>query len=202
MKSPKEILHERSPYLHPIDKFEQQVVNDISLPEMSRAWIKLESYTLGDFEVYRQIDGNAFIIGVETPNKFWVLVDLSIDKSHDIEPYGIHNMVKVDTVMAKELQGDKSFASKLYATIILNGYSLVSDIEQYRVAKKLWKSLARENDTFNVYIYDLYKKEYYSIGRNIVRYNGRNIPDSVIWGEDPEHWDMVLVATTTKLHTN
>ena len=72
--------------------------------------------------------------------------------------------------------------------LIAKNYDLVSDWEQYGLAKPLWKSLAR-NSEVNIYVFS---------DNRYRLYDGQNISEKEIWG-GVERASTLLVATTKNM---
>jgi hypothetical protein len=81
-------------------------------------------------------------------------------------------------------------ARKVYLKIIEMVGSLTSDNEQYKGAKRLWKSLAR-NVTVNVWDGNI---ESYIKDDNGSLLTLRSIDDSKVWGKTPNYRNVLLVA--------
>lgn len=154
----------------------------------------------GDLVVYLNTVSKAYMVGQHIGGQFFIY--LSLSRKQTIEPvvpaqlsndYFQVSMVNVDAKQAM------SGVARAFYTFIAAHYDIISDQEQFKCAKSLWNSLAR-NDIVNVYVFDCAKRDYYRDDKGvIVKYNGQNIPENQIWGQTQHHYKMLLVATTKEL---
>jgi hypothetical protein len=133
-------------------------------------------------------NGNA-VIGeyVKEPksgeDSFAVYCKLSFGKYSKLES-DKDNTLKVRLVTTSTDKRLERVAYTLYKSLILGGYTIVSDNEQYQGAVALWKKLMKDSGV-KVTFYDEKESKSYD-----------KLPDEEIWSKDPDDskYDMVIVA--------
>lgn len=102
----------------------------------------------------------------------------------------------IQTIRSSQGQG---LAKELYLFLISQGYEIFSDNEQFLGGYWLWKSISR-SDKINVYVWDDLKKDYLRDDKGaLVRYDGSNIPEDLIWSDDESKLHTLLVSTKNRL---
>jgi hypothetical protein len=101
-------------------------------------------------------------------------------------PEDIKNPLQVQLVYTNPEFENRGIASYLYATIIKNGYTIISDEVQYLGGYKLWKKMANQAKLYNYKIYIWNKEDGYlkNDDGEIIEYDSTNIDDSLIWKEN------------------
>lgn len=148
--------------------------------------------TLG-FELYKSKVGT-FVFGkwraVNGENRLEPSIRFT---THDkpIQIPRLTNVVQVDTVAADRRSIRQGLARECYV-VASRKYDIVSDDVHFLGAVDLWKSLARQTLNY-VYVWDSAKKEFLqdSYGQ-IIRYNGSNVADDVIWGNSENKILLIL----------
>jgi hypothetical protein len=98
-------------------------------------------------------------------------------------PKNIINPLQVQRVYTiSEFEHD-GIASYVYALLVRDGYTIISDKVQYLGDKELWKKMAREANLldYSIYIHNDDTGYIKDQTGNILKYDASNIDDSIIW---------------------
>lgn len=196
-----ERLNEMSPYLFPTRKELQ------ALPSLSTQSIEDETRFnfLGDIpefdlSVFENKETGGILAGTVTEERFFVAFNLACEeRSLFVKKMQLSDKRKhIALVLVDKKLSGGGIAGAVYQ-FVAERYDLVSDRLQYLGARDLWKSLARR-DVINVYVFDESERDYLrDEDGEIIKYNGTNIDDDYIWGQEQEHQDRLLVATVHDL---
>lgn len=182
------------PYLHD-EELGYEVLAKISNVAISRSYSHLVK--INEIDIFSR-NTSGFIAGLLTKEGLSVVVSITCrNVSYPVEPLGLSNYQQVSMVRTSTEFTDHGGAKLVYDEIA-RCTDLVSDHEQYQGAKGLWKSLARDSDV-NIYIFEGLANSYISENGIPKKYNGINIHDRNIWGTNPEHRTILLVATKKEL---
>lgn len=178
------------PFVGPEDKMDNKKLSIMSIMSLKREW-KL-FWKNENFQIYKR--DTTFIAGKLRNNEFVIYSELSTSVPSKHAPTFIKNSLQVDMVDTVEEFQSLGYAKQLYKQIIKK-YTLISDTEQYKASKNLWKSIAREPDVF-VYIWNDSNNSFIlDDQQKPKRYNGINIIEEEIFGNQDKHHKIVLVAT-------
>jgi hypothetical protein len=107
------------------------------------------------------------------------------------------NVIQVDSVEVPANFKRKGLGFLLYLALVKSGYAVISDYNQYRGGKALWKKLstALDEHDFSIYVVDNGHPKLDNDGTPIV-YDGKNIDDADIWSTHPDmdKYHVLLVA--------
>jgi hypothetical protein len=184
-----------SPYLHDIElfHFETAVISKSAL---------VRSYTyigavLSEIQIYEKNDWSAFVVGVvDDSGNLIHFLDIQLDhKLYPVEPTQLRpNYRQIGMTMISKNIAQQGITKAVYQYLV-ERFDMVSDRVQYLGGKRLWQSLAK-NSIANIYVFDGGVNDYIrDSGGNIVKYDGVNIDESVIWGETMAHQNRILVAS-------
>jgi hypothetical protein len=114
-------------------------------------------------------------------------------------PNDIKNPLQVQLVYTATEFEHNGIASYLYATIIKNGYTIVSDEVQYLGGYKLWKKMANQAKLYDYKIRIWNKDNGYLKDDNdqIIEYDSTNIDDSLIWKENTIGRKTLIILSQT-----
>ena len=183
------------PYLHN-DELPLGVELNISNDALERSYILLGSIRSGAIEVYEKSDSSGFIAGIKTSNGLATFVDIKTRrKAYPVEPKNLHNYHQVSMVIVGQDHAERGITREIYE-FLAGRFDLVSDHEQYQVAKKLWQSLAKSKK-INVYVWS--GDNWLLDGDNPKKYDGTNINSAEIWGRTIEYKTRLIVATKRDL---
>lgn len=109
------------------------------------------------------------------------------------------NVLQVDTIVAHDELRGAGFGYTLYKMLLNAGFILASDNVQYIGGQQLWRKIIRNaiHDGHHVRVLvdgKLYRDE----NGQVVVYDGKNIPDDVIWSENKksvQHYNTLLVVS-------
>ena len=140
-------------------------------------------------------NGYTFIVGYKSDENFEIVMQITTrgNNSFPTTPKGItpgENSFQVSWAeLIQSLEGT-GLAKKIYIKLIDKVGSLTSDNEQYKGAKRLWKSLAKN---VHVRVWDGNIGEYVkdSSGKILTL---REIDESRVWGSAPNYRNILLVA--------
>lgn len=123
----------------------------------------------------------------------YVVFSLICYKQHDL-PFNALHVKKVK--VAEEYQG-YGIAMYAYMSLVKLGYVVVSDNAHYDGGHYLWKKLAEKAHlgNYKVMIYNTRTKEFMTDEQgNVIKYDGHNIDESMIWstGNDMSGLNIVL----------
>lgn len=96
---------------------------------------------------------------------------------------------------------DLKLATRLYETLVTKcAVILISDNEQYAGGKALWQKIARETTELAVFVLDSDEGKFYPYDGRKVRYDGKSIPEEMIWSKHPDKslWGIVLIAESCR----
>lgn len=192
-------LLEMSPYLHdtrlPLSK-----LSSLSKNSMETGFNLLGKIKDHNIDVYENKETGGILAGTMVDEEFFPIIRITCSerglyiKSMQLQARRKHvKMLNVDKDTARQ-----TFAISVY-NFVASHFDLISDRIQYLGAKILWQSIARQGHV-NIYVFDETKKAYVrdSSGQ-IVKYNGKNIDDNLIWGQKEEHQAKLLVASVREL---
>lgn len=191
-----------SPYLNN-DELPFKTLSRVSNEALKRTYTLFSEISIADESLILNIytsNISGFIAGFLTENgDLDIVVNMSCrDKAYPVKPNNLSNYEQVSMVNVSKDFAERGFTKLVYNSIAKK-INIVSDHEQYLGAKGLWKSLARDSDV-NIYIFDGRIKDYVRDDNgNIMKYNGKNINDSDIWGSTEKYRLILLIATTEEL---
>ena len=190
---------------HSMPILDEEEFKLVSHPHISRNTItqyyKLIKKLPNNFLIYHGLINGGFTAGVfseEDPEVFIPLVHVSCTKPDDEDnclPAQLDdkNIVQVKMVLVTQVHAMQAYTKKTYE-VITEQWDLVSDRVHYRGARGLWKSLARTNS--HIYVWDGNTEDYIrDWNMKPLKYDGKNIQESLIWGPSDEHSKRILVAT-------
>jgi len=157
----------------------------ISMSSLSESYSLLGNVAQNAIQVYEKNSGTGFISGFERNQSFNHFLDIGTRRvAYPVVPHNLSaDYHQVSSVLVAEGYEQRGYTKEIY-NLIAKKYDLVSDHEQYRLAKILWQSLARDSSV-NVYVFT---NGQYSL------YNGSNINEKEIWGGVDKR-STLLVAT-------
>ena len=166
-------------------------LSHISMSSLSKSYSLLGSVAENVIQVYEKNTGTGFIAGFERSENFNHFLDIGTRQTvYPVEPIGLStDHHQVSSVLVAEGFEQRGYTKEVY-NLIATKYDLVSDWEQYGLAKMLWKSLAR-NSGVNVYVFS---------DDNYRLYDGLNISEKEIWG-GMNRSSTLLVATTKNMES-
>lgn len=184
-----------SPYKTEGD-FGMKIDSDISPEAVHRDFIVLDKkeFPIGDIALLAPKNEPMSFIRIvrEKQNRkgrFDIIGQLEFKDSPSIIP-GMKKMLQVNGVFIQQKYRSSKIVSTIYRSLVLRGYTVVSDSTQFPPGVGLWKSIAHEssfNNHFKVYIYNTETKEFIvDKNKKKISYNGNNIPDKEIWTDG---WD-------------
>jgi len=152
-----------------------------------------------DLTIFNNKDTGGFVAGYLRAEHLSTVVKIACRKdAYPTEPTQVADYRQVSMVSVSKEYGLTGNTKAVYEQIAKRG-PLVSDHEQYLGAQGLWKSLARSSDV-NVYVFNGEAGDYMRDKAGmIIKYNSKNIEDDKIWGTDPKHKMVLLVATNKDL---
>lgn len=115
---------------------------------------------------------------------FRVITCITFHKDNIDIPNNINNPLQISKVYTEDDYEGSGICSFLYASLVVNDYTVISDRVQYLGGMKLWKKLARRANLmeYNVTIWNRKTNSYLTDEHgNIIHYNEKNIPDNEIW---------------------
>lgn len=188
------------PYLND-EELQYKVLSKISASALKRTYSLISTINISNekmkFGIFSsKISG--FVAGfIEEDGSLDLMVNItSRNVSYPVEPTQVENYKQVSMVNVSKEFADRGFTKQVYNQIAKH-VDLISDHEQYLSAQELWKSLAKKSDV-NIYVFK--GKDYVRDDQGSpVKYNGKNITDTLIWGTTPQHHAILLVATAKKL---
>ena len=182
-----ERLNEMPKYTH--DDLSLGQLSHISMTSLSKSYSLLGSVAGNAIQVYEKNTGSGFIAGFERSGNFNHFLDIGTRSiAYPVVPPGLNsNYHQVSSVLMAEGSDQRGYTKDVY-NLIAKNYDLVSDWEQYGLAKPLWKSLAR-NSEVNIYVFS---------DNRYRLYDGQNISEKEIWG-GVERASTLLVATTKNM---
>jgi len=162
----------------------------ISMDSLSKSYSILGNVAQNAIQVYEKNSGTGFIAGFERHNNFNHFLDIGTRRtSYPVVPHNLSpDYHQVSSVIVAEGFEQRGYTKEVY-NLIAKKYDLVSDNEQYRLAKLLWQSLAR-NSSVNVYVFSDNK---YSL------YDGSNINEKEIWGGVDKRSTLLVASTKGNL---
>lgn len=181
------------PYLHTYP-LPFKAISNISINTLNSAYDFLGKIS-DDVGVYRHNAGGGIIAGSKRSNEFFLMVAISVKPTTGLL---LSNALQISMVRVNKGQQQQGLVRQTYSWLTTQ-YDIVSDREQYLGAQALWKSIARRPGKVNIYVYDGQRKDYVRNEQGIVRYNGTNIDDTVIWGQESSYKKVLLVATMKDL---
>jgi len=199
LKKFKEFLTEMSPYLHNHRK-DLEELSYIPMTTINKGgYIKLGSI-YSNVDVYEIEDSGAIISGQIIDDRFYIYTRIFCEeRSLYVKRMQLSDKRKHIKMINTSKEFTRTMSAKQLYIFIVDHFDLISDRIQFIGAKDLWMSVARSNEV-NVYVFDENKKDYIRDSNGtIVKYNGRNIDETEIWGQDQEHHDRLLVAVNRKL---
>lgn len=140
-------------------------------------------------------NGYTFIVGYKSGENFEIVMQITTrgNNSFPTTPKGItpgENSFQVSWAeLIQSLEGT-GLAKKIYIKIIDKVGSLTSDNEQYKGAKRLWKSLAKN---VHVRVWDGNVGDYVKDDSGKIL-ELREINESRVWGSSPNFRNILLVA--------
>jgi hypothetical protein len=190
IKQPREAierLNEMPKYTN--DELPLGQLSQISMTSLSKSYSLLGSVAGNMIQVYEKNTGTGFIAGFERSGNFNHFLDIGTRRiAYPVLPTGLSSDYhQVSSVLVSEGLEQRGYTKEVY-NLVAKKYDLVSDWEQYGLAKQLWQSLAR-NSGVNVYVFS---------GGYYHRYDGQNISEKEIWG-GMERASTLLVATTKNM---
>ena len=110
-------------------------------------------------------------------------------------PKSLMNPIQVSHVDTREDFRTESLATRLYLEVFKLGYDIISDDEQYKGARGIWKALARSQVAYEaeVMVWDNRLGVYLKGTDGVQKYTGTNIPDSQIWNQDMFAYGVLIV---------
>jgi hypothetical protein len=189
-----EILFE-GPYFHDSDapsiKMDHLSISDRTLARDYLLLAKLEG-TEFDFWLLKQ--KTTAIVTTPTKdtvgaNRNLIVVDLKFRSPSGIP---VKNELQVNTVITSPDYRGRGLAMALYVILCRYGYTVVSDFEQYRGGKGLWRKMALESDArrFAVRIWSDAAEDWIRAedGEPLL-YNGENLGDDEVWHNIDAHME-------------
>ena len=192
----KELITE-APYLNN-EELPYKALSSISVARLKKSYEKIGEIGSG-LDIYQHNNGS-IVAGEIVGSDFYLLVSISTRTTpYPVEPTQLSSPHQISMVNIASGEEEKGLTKKVYNTVA-QMLDLVSDHEQYLGAQGLWKSLARSSDV-NIYIFDGRIKDYIrDEAGKIIKYNGKNITDSQIWGTTTDHRMILLVGTSKELN--
>lgn len=183
------------PYLH-LDDLKLKQLPNISMNRFEQSYTKIATLNR-DLGVFQHNINKGIVAGKQIEDQFHFILSINVRfPAYPIIPAHLDsNYLQVSMVNITKGSEEQGITKETYLAVIAN-FDLVSDHEQYFGAQGLWKALARRSEV-NIYVYD--GKDYVRENGTIVRYNGKNLADFVIWGQRTDHHTTLLVATTKTL---
>jgi len=163
-------------------------LSQISINSLNKSYSLLGNVAENAIQVYEKNTGTGFIAGFERSGNFNHFLDIGTRRvSYPVIPHGLKpDYHQVSSVLIAEGYEQRGYTKEVY-NLVAKNYDLVSDWEQYGMAKMLWKSLAR-NSNVNVYVFSDNRYQLYT---------DNNIDEREIWG-GIEKSTTLLVATIEK----
>jgi hypothetical protein len=184
------------PYLND-EELSYQVLAKISTKALNKGFEEFSKTK--DLTIYSNKETSGFIAGYLRAGHLSTVIKIASRQSaYPIEPAQVEDYHQVSMVSVSKEYALTGNAKAVYEQIAKK-VPLVSDHEQYIGAQGLWKSLARSSDVF-IYVFNSEVQDYIrDQADKIVKYNSKNIEDDKIWGTDPTHRMVLLVATIKEL---
>jgi len=192
----KEFLNEM-PYLYN-KRMNLEKISNISKEALER-YTKIGRVPTQNFDVYENKENGTLLGGILIDGEFYPLIFINCEeRSLFVKSMQLKDKRKhIKLVRVNENFSDQKVSTDMY-TFVAKHFDLISDRIQYKGAKDLWKTLAKQN-RINVYVFDEETKDYIRSEGKIVKYNGKNLDDSEIWGSDLKHQARLLVAVNREL---
>lgn len=172
----------------------------ISMNAINTYYTKIDVVGNG-FGVYHNNVSRALLTGKQLGDEFIPIVSISCKIPNYLGsniPTQLDNWLQVAMVNVDELRALEGYTRATYE-VVSKHYDLVSDRKQFWAAKKLWQSLARNGKT-HIYVYDGSVHDYVRDESGAPhKYDGKNIPENLIWGKTVSHAKRLLVATRKQL---
>lgn len=192
-------LNEMSPFLYPTRK-ELQELSSLSNESIEDGFTYLGSIEEQDLDIYENKETGAIIAGIMTEDRFYISLRITCEER---SLYVKSMKLSKNRKHVQMLNTNKKFARQAIAkdvyVFVATHFDLVSDRIQYLGAKILWQSLAK-NSNINIYVFDENSKDYLRDSDGmIINYNGYNIDENEIWGQENKHHERLLVAMNHEL---
>ena len=186
------------PKLHD-DELPLGIEANISLDSLDRSYVYYGSIRHGAVKIYEKKNSSGFVAGVSKDDSFAIFLDIKTRKTaYPVVPKNLNSDYhQVSMVVVGDQFADHGYTREVYE-YLASKFDLVSDHEQYLGAVRLWRSLSR-SDKINIYVYDGEINDYIHNDTETVKYNGKNISDSHIWGDTVLHSMRLLVATKKEI---
>lgn len=187
-----------TPYLHDY-ALPYKPISVISMAAIRDAYDFLGHIKDHKLDVYRHKPGAGGIVaGRPAKDDFPMACIVSVQSIAPLPQ--LTNAIQVSMVRVGANEARQGLVQSVYA-LIASKFDLVSDYQQYLGAQGLWKAISKRIGT-NTYVYDGRSKlkDYVRNSEgHIVKYNGSNIEDMNIWGQEDSYKKILLVATSKNL---
>jgi hypothetical protein len=125
---------------------EKTTLGSISKTVIQKYYKELKLYTIQDtpydnIKLYAFEDGNKFTLGEFAGDSFVIYTELYTSSYRDIEKFGYTNIIQSSEIFTLKTERGRGYGASLYYSLVMNGYTIISDWNQFDGARNLWKKL-------------------------------------------------------------